>query len=70
MVEYATGYLNLVQDGYKAVWWKLFYCPDSKKWSNVLALVELLFCLPMANGRLERAFFHLNSSKAIAGGIL
>ena len=23
-------------------------------WSNVLAITELLFCLPMANGRLER----------------
>ena len=29
---------------------------DSKKWSNLLAVVELLFCLPIANGRVERVF--------------
>ena len=64
MVEYATSYLNLVQDDYKAVWWKLFNCADAKKWNNVLALVELLFCLPMANGRLERIFSSLKFIKS------
>ena len=47
-------YINLVQNDYKVVWWKLFSCVDAGKWSNVLAIVELLFCIPVANGRLER----------------
>ena len=58
MVEYSKQYLNLVQD-YKTVWWKLFNCVDSKHWSNVLGLVELLFCLPFSNGHLERVFSQL-----------
>ena len=57
MVEYAKQYLNLVQQDYKIVWWKLFNAVDAKKWSNVLAVIELLFCLPIANGRVERVFF-------------
>ena len=50
MVEYAKQYLNLVQQDYKVVWWKLFNAVDAKRWSNVLAVIELLFCLPIANG--------------------
>ena len=56
VVDYARRYLNLVQDEYKIVWWKLFNSFDSKKWSNVLAVVVLLFCLPLANGQVERVF--------------
>ena len=48
--------LNLVQQDYKVVWWKLFNAVDAKKWSNVLAVIELLFYLPIANGRVERVF--------------
>ena len=48
MLEYSKQYLNLVQEDYKILWWKLFNCSDAKKWSNVLAVVELLFCLPIA----------------------
>ena len=64
MVEYATTYLNLVQEDYKVMWWKLFNCADAKKLSNVLALAELLFCLPMANGQLERVFSTLKFIKS------
>ena len=42
---------------YKVAWRKLFNAFDSKKWSNLLAVVELLFCLPIANDRVERVFF-------------
>ena len=52
MVEYGRQYINLVQDDYNVVWWKLFNCVDAGKWSNVLAIVELLFCIPVANGHL------------------
>lgn len=59
IVEYAKRYLNLVQDDYKIIWWKLFNAPDSTKWTNILAVVELLFCLPVSNGHLERVFSQL-----------
>jgi hypothetical protein len=29
---------------------------DAKKWTNVLAIVEFLFRLPVASGRVERVF--------------
>ena len=64
IVEYAKRYLNLVQDDYKVIWWKLFNSPDSTKWTNVLAVVELLFCLPVSNGHLERVFSQLKLVKS------
>ena len=54
ILDYSKCFLNLVQDNYEVVWWKLFNAFDYKRWSNLLAVVELLFCLPMANGRVER----------------
>ncbi len=45
MVEYGKTFLNLVQDDYKINWWKLFNSVDASKWSNVLEVIELLFCL-------------------------
>ena len=36
---------------------------DAKKWTNVLAIAELLLCLPVANGRVERVFSHLKLIK-------
>jgi len=56
VVENAKHYLNLVQEDNQMIWWKLFNSVDSKKWTNVLSLVELLFCLPMANGHVEWLF--------------
>ena len=63
MVEYGKKFLNLVQEDYKVIWWKLFNAIDSSQWSNVLTVIELLFCLPMANGRLERVFSQLKLIK-------
>lgn len=64
MVEYACQYLNIVTEDYKAIWWKLFNAVDSHKWTNVLAVIELLFCLPVANGHLERVFSQLKLIKS------
>ena len=50
MVEHAKTYLDLATQDYRAVWWKLFRSIDAKSWTNVLAVTELLFCLPAANG--------------------
>ena len=63
MVEYAKQYLNLVQDDYKVVWWKIFNSVDAKSWHNVLGVIELLFSLPLSNGHLERVFSQLKLIK-------
>ena len=41
-VDYARRYLNLVQEEYQVVWWKLFNAVDVKKWSNILSMAALL----------------------------
>ena len=64
IVDYAKRYLNLVQEDYSVIWWKLFNSVDASKWSNILKLVELLFCLPMSNGHLERLFSQLKLIKS------
>ena len=63
MVDYGRKYLNLVQEDYKVLWWKLFNAVDSEQWRNVLSVVELLFCLPMSNGHLEQVFSQLKLIK-------
>ena len=63
MVEYAKTYLDLVTQDYKAVWWKLYNGGFAFKWQNILAIVELLFCLPLSNGHLERVFSQLKLIK-------
>ena len=63
MHDYAKQYLSLATEDYHIIWWKLFNAPNSSKWSNILSLIELLFCFPMANGRLERVFSALKLIK-------
>uniref|UniRef100_A0A1X7TLB5 HAT C-terminal dimerisation domain-containing protein n=1 Tax=Amphimedon queenslandica TaxID=400682 RepID=A0A1X7TLB5_AMPQE len=63
MVDYAKKYLNLVQEDYKVLWWKLFNSVDAQQWVNVLGVVQLLFCLPMSNGHLEQVFSQLKLIK-------
>ena len=52
MTDYARRYFNLV-DSYRVIWWKHFNCTESGNWTNILALVALLFCLPASNGKVE-----------------
>ena len=59
LTEYGKQYLNLVKDGYRTNWWKLFNAADAQKWSNKLGLIELLFYIPASNGHLERVFFFI-----------
>ena len=47
MLEYAKQYLNLMQEPSEVIWWKLFNASWSSQWSNVLCLVQLLYCIPM-----------------------
>ena len=62
MLRYAKRYVNLCLD-YASVWYKLFSVADAKQWSNILALVELLFCLSMSNDRVERTFSQMKLIK-------
>ena len=63
MVCYAKTYVNLVKDAYPVVWWKLFNCPEATKWTNILCVIELIFCLPLSNGHVERCFSQLKITK-------
>ena len=38
ILDYAKRYLNLVEDDYKVIWWKLYNVPDAKKWTKFLLL--------------------------------
>ena len=53
VIEYARKYTNIGAVEYRKIWYKLFSCPDSHKWPNVLMLCELAF---NSNGRVEQIF--------------
>ena len=36
IIDYAKRYLNLVQENYTTIWWKLFNAVDASKWQNIL----------------------------------
>lgn len=58
-------YLNLTQESNRVIWWKLYNAACSKtKWFNILGLVELLFCMPLSNGTVERVFSSLKLVKS------
>lgn len=63
VVEYARQYLSTETESYKRIWYKLHVAPDVQKWTNLLALCELLFCLPFSNGHVERIFSTLKVTK-------
>ena len=41
----------------------MFNAADAEKWSNILVLIELLFCLHATNGQVERVFSTLKVIK-------
>ena len=45
IVDYAGRYIDIVQDDYKSVWWKLYNAPSAPRWSNILCVAELIFCI-------------------------
>ena len=55
----ANDYLDLMTQNYKAVWWKIYRRIDAKKWENILMDIEILFCIPVSNGQVERLFSQL-----------
>lgn len=60
---YATQFISLSTTNYQEVWWKLFNSPSAADWSNILTLAQLLFTLPVSNGKLERVFSTLKNIK-------
>ncbi len=64
IMTYASQFISLSTMSYQAVWWRLFHAPDSSSsWSNILTLAQLLFSLPISNGKLERVFSTLKTIK-------
>lgn len=63
-IAYASQYISISTMEYRAVWWHLFHAPNSSEWSNVLILSQLLFSLPVSNGKLERIFSQVNLIKS------
>ena len=55
--------MDLVTQDNNTVWCKLFNCTSDKNWGNILGLIELLFCLPVSNGHVERVFSQLKVIK-------
>ena len=56
LIEYTTTYLNRSTLSHKRVWYKLFNSIGKSRWSNILLLIELLFCLRISNVTVERLF--------------
>ncbi len=63
MVDYGVQFFSLSTLDYRSVWWRLFHCPTSSEWANCFSLVELLFSLPVSNGKVERVFSQLKTIK-------
>ena len=61
-VQYARKFFSIADD-YHKIWYKLHVVPDASKWPNVLLLCNLLFSLPVSNGRVESIFFSMNVIK-------
>ncbi len=62
IILYATEFISLSSTNYQTVWWKIFHSPNAASWTNALKLAQLLFTLPVSNGKLERIFSTLKKS--------
>ena len=57
------NFLQPEKTNYKKIWKLLFNCSYSSNWKNILILIELLFCVPVCNAKLERMFSQLKRTK-------
>ena len=55
-LEYTNSYLNPTTLPYLRVWYKIFNSSRQSEWNFILLLVELLFCLPISNAKVEILF--------------
>ena len=51
VVGYARKYLPIGTESYCKIWYKLYTCPDSCRWPNIL-----VFRLPFSTSRVEQMF--------------
>ena len=63
IVSFARNYLNIEQENYKTIWYKLHTTYESKKWPSVLLLCNALFSLPFTTAAVESAFSKLKVIK-------
>ena len=63
IVDYSKRYLNLVQEPYQVIWWKLFNASCCSKWSNILDSGRTFICIPVTNGHIEHVFSTLKLIK-------
>lgn len=63
VVNYARKYLPLATLGYHKIWFKLYTCPDSRKWCNECISSELPFSLPFTASQVEQFFSKLKNIK-------
>ena len=63
ILEYTITYLVPTKVEYRSIWYQLFNSSRSQDWKYVLLLVELLFCLPISNAKVERFFSFMNRVK-------
>ena len=67
IMEYAVNFISVSMLDYSSVWWRLFHCPNNSEWASTLILIQLLFSLPVLNGKLGRVFSTHNVIKADKG---
>jgi len=64
LVEYMVEFLAPSSRSYHATWYKLFHLSiGSNRWSNILLLIRLLFCLPVSSAIVKRFFGSLKRVK-------
>ena len=56
LLFYTKRYLNPSATPYLRVWRRLFDSARNNEWNLILLLVELLFCIPISNAKVERLF--------------
>ena len=64
LVDYTATFLAPSSTSYRATWYKLFHSSlMTSRWSNIMLVVRLLFCLPVSNATVERFFGSLKRVK-------
>ena len=63
LLNYTIRYLDPTRTPYLRVWRRIFDSSRRAQWSMVLILVELLFCIPISNAKVERLFSLMNRVK-------
>ena len=64
LVDYTATFFAPSSTSYRATWYKLFHSSlVTSRWSNIMLVVGLLFCLPVSNATVERFFDSLKRVK-------